>query len=116
MVNLLGCLLIGVAAGLFFAFRRGREIGVRTDFENPGTLGWLGLGVTFLLFAVFTSLSGVIWNNLWWVFAVTVFATGLGLFVATVTNRMPQRQETIAKAIIFLPILCSRSSSVFRCR
>ena len=98
--------VIGIVVGLALARIRGREIGVRADFENPSTLGWLGLGLTGVLFAMFTVLSGVIWNNLWWVFSVTVFATGLGLFVAAVTNRM-ERGERVAKAIIFLPMAIS---------
>ncbi|MDH3605530.1 MAG: sugar ABC transporter permease [Acidimicrobiia bacterium] len=98
--------LVGVAVGLFLAVRRGREIGVRADWENPSTVGWISVGVVGVLFAVFTVLSGVIWNNLWWVFSVTLFATGLGLFVAAVSNRM-ERGETIVKAIIFLPMAIS---------
>jgi len=98
--------VIGILVGLVLARVRGREIGVRADFENPSTLGWLGIGLTGVLFAMFTVLSGVIWNNLWWVFSVTVFATGLGLFVAAVTNRM-ERGERVAKAIIFLPMAIS---------
>ncbi|MBT8192137.1 MAG: sugar ABC transporter permease [Acidimicrobiia bacterium] len=98
--------VIGIVVGLSLAVYRGREIGVNADFENPSTLGWLGIGLTGVLFAMFTVLSGVIWNNLWWVFSVTVFATGLGLFVAAVTNRM-ERGERVAKAIIFLPMAIS---------
>lgn len=62
--------------------------------------------MTLIAFAVFTSLTGVIWNNLWWVFAVTAFATGLGLFIAVLTDRM-RRGETVAKALIFLPMAIS---------
>ncbi len=98
--------VIGIIVGLVLARVRGREIGVRADFENPSTLGWIGIGLTGVLFAMFTVLSGVIWNNLWWVFSVTIFATGLGLFVAAVTNRM-ERGEKVAKAIIFLPMAIS---------
>jgi alpha-glucoside transport system permease protein len=98
--------VIAIVVGIVLAVRHGREIGVQADFDQPSTLGWLGVGITGVLFALFTSMSGVIWNNLWWVFSVTLFATGLGLFVAAVTNRM-ERGETIAKAIIFLPMAIS---------
>jgi alpha-glucoside transport system permease protein len=101
--------LIGVASivvGVWVARRYGKEIGERASYDAPWPVGWTAVGVTFIAFAVFTTLRGVIWNNLWWVFAVTAFATGLGLFIAVLTDRM-RRGETVAKAIIFLPMAIS---------
>lgn len=98
--------VVGLAVGLFLAVRSGRVIGTRFNYDEPAPVGWTSLGVIFILTAVFAALRGVIWNNLWWVFAVTVFATGIGLFVAAATDRM-NRGETIVKAIIFLPMAIS---------
>lgn len=101
--------LIGVIAlivGIWIARRYGKEIGVRANYDAPWPLSWTAIGVTAIAFAIFTSMSGVIWNNLWWVFSVTAFATGLGLFIAVLTDRM-RRGETVAKALIFLPMAIS---------
>lgn len=100
---------VGVVAlflGVVVAMRRGRKTGVAADYDSPWPVSWSAVGVTLVLFAVFTSLRGVIWNNLWWVFAVTVFSTALGLFVAVVTDKM-NRWGTVAKALIFLPMAIS---------
>lgn len=101
--------LIGLAAvliGAWLARRYGKQIGVRASYDAPWPMSWTAFGAVFIGFAVFTTLSGVIWNNLWWVFAVTSFATGLGLFIAVLTDRM-RRGETVAKALIFLPMAIS---------
>jgi ABC-type sugar transport system permease subunit len=97
---------VSLVVGIWAARRYGRKLGVRASYDAPWPLSWTALGVTFIAFAVFTTLSGVIWNNLWWVFAVTSFATGLGLFIAVLTDRM-RRGEAVAKALIFLPMAIS---------
>lgn len=102
-------LYVGIVAliiGLVVARHYGKQIGVRATYDGPWPLSWTVLGIILVAFAVFTSMSGVIWNNLWWVFSVTLFATGLGLFIAVLTDRM-DRGETIAKSIIFLPMAIS---------
>lgn len=97
--------LAALALGAFLAVRGGRAIGTRTDFSSSGTTLAIAAGVTFLLFALFTSARGVIWNNLWWVFAVTAIATALGLAVAVLADRV--KGEAVAKALIFLPMAIS---------
>jgi alpha-glucoside transport system permease protein len=63
------------------------------------------VAVIAILFAVFTTLRGVLWNNLWWVVAVTGLATIFGLGLAVLADR--SRSETIAKTMIFMPMAIS---------
>jgi len=100
---LLGLAALAVAAVL--GVRNGRAIGTRLDLSSAGTTLAIGAGVTLVLFALFSSARGVIWNNLWWVFAVTAIATALGLAVAVLADRV--KGEAIAKALIFLPMAIS---------
>lgn len=65
------------------------------------------VGAFFLMFAAFASLRGTIFNNLWWVFTVTLLAAGFGLAVAVLADRASY--ENLAKSLIFMP-LRSRSS------
>lgn len=97
--------LAALAVGAYLAVRGGRAIGTRTDFSSSATTLAIAAGVTFLLFALFTSARGVIWNNLWWVFAVTALATALGLAVAVLADRV--KGEAVTKALIFLPMAIS---------
>jgi ABC-type sugar transport system permease subunit len=99
---------VGLAAlvvAAVVAVRRGRQIGTPYDLSGSTTTLAIGVGVTFVLFALFTSVRGVIWNNLWWVFAVTTIATALGLAVAVLADRV--KGEAVAKALIFLPMAIS---------
>jgi ABC-type sugar transport system permease subunit len=79
---------------------------------NPGNSGVsggsglvLGTAAIFLSLALFTNLRGTLFNNLWWVFLVTVVATGVGLAIAALSDGA--RGETIAKAMIFMPMAIS---------
>ncbi len=99
---------VGVAAllaALALARQSGRRVGVRFDFNDTFSIVALAAAVVFVLFAVFSVLDGVIWNNLWWVFAVTGLATGLGLAVAVLADRV--KGESVAKSLIFLPMAIS---------
>lgn len=101
-------LYVGLALLLFAVFlarRSGREVGAQFDFSDQLPLLAIVGGVILGLFAVFTSMRGVIWNNLWWVVAVTGLSTGLGLAVAVLADRM--KGEAIAKSLIFLPMAIS---------
>ena len=97
--------LVALGLALALALRNGKAIGTRTDFSSAGTVLAIAAGSTFVLFALFTSARGVVWNNLWWVFAVTALATALGLAVAVLADRV--KGEAIAKALIFLPMAIS---------
>lgn len=97
--------IAAVAITLLVGGRAGQKVGRRFDFSSSTTLSSIGIGITFLLLAVFTNLRGVIWNNVWWVVAVTGIATSLGLAVAVLADRT--RGESIAKSLIFLPMAIS---------
>jgi len=97
--------LIVLALAAVLAARAGKVIGVRYDISSATTTLAIGTGVTLVLFALFTSARGVVWNNLWWVFAVTTIATVLGLAVAVLADRV--KGEAVAKALIFLPMAIS---------
>ena len=59
-------------------FKRSQQFGQRTGRVadwTPQTGMVTGIGVVFLVFAVFSVLRGTVFNNLWWVFTVTVFST-----------------------------------------
>ena len=90
--------------GVVIALIRGPKIGTRADFSTGSSLLVMA-GVIGVLFALFTSMRGVIWNNLWWVFGVTFLSTAVGLAIAVLADRM--RGESIAKSLIFLPMAIS---------
>ncbi len=75
------------------------------DFGNPLASVALVAAVLAVLFAVFSTLRGVIWNNLWWVVVVAGFATALGLGLAVLADR--SKNERIAKTLIFMPMAIS---------
>jgi ABC-type sugar transport system permease subunit len=103
--------IIGVvvaAIGLFFGWRsakRGLGTSARMDLTSPGASLGMVIAVIAILFAVFTTLRGVIWNNLWWVVAVTGLATVFGLLLAVLADRT--KSETAAKSLIFMPMAIS---------
>lgn len=79
---------------------------------NPGNSGLSGssggaltLAAIFLSLALFTHLRGTLFNNLWWVFTVTVVITGVGLAVAAISDGT--KGESIAKSLIFMPMAVS---------
>jgi ABC-type sugar transport system permease subunit len=98
--------VIAVLAG-FLGWRRAHasEGGRGIEISNPWTSSGLVVAVIAILFAVFTTLRGVLWNNLWWVVAVTGLATIFGLGLAVLADR--SRNETIAKTMIFMPMAIS---------
>jgi ABC-type sugar transport system permease subunit len=97
-----GALLI--IAGYLFARNKGKAIGAPTDWSGLSA-GPVALGSLLVAFAVFTTLRGVIWNNLWWVFSVTIIASGLGLAIAVLADRA--KGESVAKSLIFMPMAIS---------
>jgi alpha-glucoside transport system permease protein len=97
--------VILVVGGLILGRER-RETGIRVGFQaTAGSLTLLAGGLVLLGFALFTHIRGTIPNNLWWIFAVIVFAVSLGLAVAALADR--SRGENIAKSLIFLPMAIS---------
>jgi alpha-glucoside transport system permease protein len=79
----------------------------RTDLDvtGPGpTLGFTLAGFLVVLAAV-GALTGVVWNNVFWLLLVTGCATGLGLAVAVLADRA--KGESVAKSLIFMPMAIS---------
>ena len=96
--------IIVLALGLLVARLAGRRTGERLNL-NGGSLGTIALGVILIGFAVFSVIRGTISNNLWWIFAVTIFSTGAGLAIAVMTDR--SKGENVAKSFIFMPMAIS---------
>ena len=95
--------ILGVL-GFAFARYKGRAIGGGQDWSGLSA-GPVALGTVLVATAIFTTLRGVIWNNLWWVFAVTVTASVLGLAIAVLADRA--KGESVAKSLIFMPMAIS---------
>ena len=93
-------LLIGVAVARYTGRRSGEGFGL-----NGGSLSALSFAFIMIGFAFFTVVRGTISNNLWWIFAVTIFSTGAGLAIAVLTDR--SRGESVAKSFIFMPMAIS---------
>ena len=96
--------LVLFAIGVGWAFVAGRQTGHRTRF-TPSTSGLSFFGIFLVLTAVFASLRGTVFNNLWWVLYVVVIATILGLAIAVLADR--SGGESLAKSIIFMPMAIS---------
>lgn len=79
--------------------------GLQLNLASPLASILIVTAVIVVLFAVFTTLRGVLWNNLWWVVAVTGLATIFGLALAVLADR--SRSETAAKTLIFMPMAIS---------
>jgi alpha-glucoside transport system permease protein len=97
-------MVLGLALGRWLGRSGGTGLG--TGFSvSAGTLMLIGGGMVLLGFAVFLSIRGTIPNNLWWIFAVTLFSAAMGLAVAVLADR--SKGENVAKAMIFLPMSIS---------
>src|SRR5919112_4714460 len=92
-------LAVGVTAWRGLSSRRGVDLSAPVPFS--------GLAVAGILVALagVGSLTGVIWNNVFWVLFVTVGATGLGLAIAVLADR--SKGESLAKSLIFMPMAIS---------
>ena len=97
--------LLVLGAGLLLANREGRRVGIRFDFGDGPQIVLTAAGCMLALFALFATLRGVVWNNAWWVVAVTGLSTAAGLAIAVLADRA--RFENLAKSLIFLPMAIS---------
>ena len=77
----------------------------RLDMSHPLASTAVATAVIAALLAVFSTLRGVVWNNLWWVAAVAGLATLFGLALAVLADR--SASETLAKTLIFMPMAIS---------
>jgi ABC-type sugar transport system permease subunit len=97
-----------VVAGAGLAITIGRGVARRRGVDLTAPLPVLSLtaAATLVLLAAVGALGGiVIWNNLFWVFFTTGFATGAGLAIAALADRA--KGENIAKSLIFMPMAIS---------
>ena len=92
--------LTGLAIGLILRKRTGDGFAAGGPAFAP-----LMIAMVLIVFGVFSVLRGTIMNNLWWVFTVTAFSTGLGLAIAVLADRA--KLESVAKSIIFMPMAIS---------
>ena len=105
--------VIVLVAGGIVAWRSGRQgsdggsgsSGARFDVSHPVASTCIAIAVIACLLAVFSTLRGIIWNNLWWVAAVAGLATIFGLALAVLADR--SQNETAAKTFIFMPMAIS---------
>jgi ABC-type sugar transport system permease subunit len=77
------------------------------DVDLSAPLPVLGLTAVaaLVLLAMLASLTGVVWNNVFWVVFVTGFSTIIGLAIAVLADR--SRGESVAKSLIFMPMAIS---------
>ena len=95
-----GMLLIGV----FLIYPA--ALTVIYSFKSLDSSEWVGLSnYTDILSS--SSFRGTILNNLLWLLVVPILTVVVGLFVATLADRLPARWEKIAKSVIFLPMAIS---------
>ncbi len=91
-------------AGLAVAISTKKRDGRAVELGGP-SIAPLAIAAGLLVFATFSVLRGTIMNNLWWVFTVTVVSTALGLAIAVLADNT--RFESVAKALIFMPMAIS---------
>jgi ABC-type sugar transport system permease subunit len=96
--------VIAVVAAKLSA-RKGLGARESIDLSSPTSLLLLTFAVIAVLMAVFSTLRGIVWNNLWWVVAVTGLSTVFGLALAVLADR--SRSENAAKTLIFMPMAIS---------
>ncbi|MBW3557035.1 MAG: sugar ABC transporter permease [Actinobacteria bacterium] len=100
----LALVVVGVVVARVSA-TRGTGSAQALDLSHPLASTALAVAVIAVLLAVFSTLRGIIWNNLWWVAAVAGLATLFGLALAVLADR--SRNETAAKTLIFMPMAIS---------
>ena len=96
--------LVLLAVFVLLGIRDRRQTGKVVELGSAG-MGPLLVGGVLVAFAVFTVLRGTLINNLWWVLAVTLFSTSLGLAIAVLADGA--RFERVAKSVIFMPMAIS---------
>ena len=96
--------LVLLAVFVVLGIRDRRRTGKVVELGSAG-MGPLLVGGVLVAFAVFTVLRGTLINNLWWVLAVTLFSTSLGLAIAVLADGA--RFERVAKSVIFMPMAIS---------
>ncbi len=98
-------LAVLLTAGVFVALGMYLKAHPGNSGLSGSSGGALTMAVIFLSLALFVHLRGVLFNNIWWVFMVTVVTTGVGLAVAAISDGT--KGEAIAKSLIFMPMAIS---------
>ena len=96
--------LVLLVVFVILGLRDKRQTGRMVELGSSGMAPLIGGGV-LVAFAVFTVLRGTLINNLWWVLAVTLFSTSLGLAIAVLADGA--KFERVAKSVIFMPMAIS---------
>ncbi|MEM7325010.1 MAG: sugar ABC transporter permease, partial [Actinomycetota bacterium] len=109
VVVIVALLVIGAALFLW-SYRPGGSGGSALDrglkVDMGGTPGAIAIAGMFILsLAVFSTLRGTLFNNLWWVVTVVALSAGLGLVVAVLADRASY--ESVAKSFVFMPLAIS---------
>jgi ABC-type sugar transport system permease subunit len=99
---LMTVIAIGAA---WLSSRKGLAARGSVDLSSPTSMLLLTIAAIAALMAVFSTLRGIIWNNLWWVVSVTGLSTVFGLALAVLADR--SRNEKAAKTLIFMPMAIS---------
>jgi alpha-glucoside transport system permease protein len=74
------------------------------SFQNTAGTKFVGLD-NFVYFFTSPTTLGALKNNLLWVVLLTLFTVGFGMIIAVLVDRV--RYESVAKAVIFLPLAIS---------
>lgn len=74
------------------------------SFQNSAGTKFVGLD-NFIYFFTSPSTLGALKNNLLWVILLTLLTVGFGMVIAVLVDRV--RYESVAKAVIFLPLAIS---------
>lgn len=108
-VAVIGLLLVIGLALVAWSYRPGNgatDGGGGLNIDMGGTPSAVALvGMFVLSLAVFSTLRGTLFNNLWWVVTVVTLSAGFGLVVAVLADRASY--ESVAKSFIFMPLAIS---------
>ena len=74
------------------------------SFQNTAGTKFVGLD-NYVYFFTSPSTLGALKNNVLWVILLTLFTVGFGMMIAVLVDRV--RYESVAKAVIFLPLAIS---------
>jgi alpha-glucoside transport system permease protein len=100
----IGAILVFLAVA-YVVVQRQRNPGTGFDTRAPVPSIAVVAAAIALMLAIFSTLQGTVWNNLWWVVTVTGLSTILGLIIAILADR--SRGEVVAKSLIFMPVAIS---------
>jgi ABC-type sugar transport system permease subunit len=97
--------LLFFAAVAYVAVAKAKDRQAGIEYTAPVPSIAVVAAAVLLLLAVFSTLQGTIWNNLWWVVTVAGLSTLLGLMLAILADRA--NGEKVAKSLIFMPAAIS---------